>query len=354
MKDLGPPKYFLGVEMEQYSGGIFLHQQAYAKDILHQAAMTDCNPMPTPLPSKIDDSPFELFTEPTYYRSLAGKLQYLAILRPDIQYAVNLVCQRMHAPTLVDFGLLKRILRYIKGTVHLGLHIKKDTGLTLSAYYDSDWAGCRETRRSTTGFCTMLGPNLISWSAKRQATVSRSSTEAEYRVLCSTAQETTWISFLLRDIGVSQPNSTVLRCDNLSAVYLSTNPALHNRSKHFDTDFHYIREQVALGLIETRHIPSAQQLADIFTKSLPKREFSDLRFKLGVGAPPTSSLRGNVSDAALVGLRMPQAQLQDAAKPATQSQKQSQRQRSQAEQKQKSTERFGNQFDALLSVGEEN
>ena len=202
----------------------------------------------------------------------------------------------MHSPTQTDFGLLKRILRYIKGTLHLGLHIKKDRGLVLSAYCDSDWAGCKETRRSTTGFCTLLGPNLISWSAKRQPTVSRSSTEAEYRALCSTAQETTWISFLLRDLGVAQPCSTVLRCDNLSAVYLSANPALHNRSKHFDTDFHYIREQVALGLIETIHIPSAQQVADIFTKSLPRSSFLELRTKLGVGSPPpTSSLRGNVS-----------------------------------------------------------
>lgn len=126
----------------------------------------------------------------------------------------------MHAPTVADFGLLKRILRDIKGTLHLGLHITKDNGLELSAYCDSDWAGCKETRRSTTGFCTLLGQNLISWSAKRQPTVSRSSTEAEYRALGATAQEITWLSFLLRDLDVAQPNATLLLCDNLSAVYL--------------------------------------------------------------------------------------------------------------------------------------
>lgn len=257
MKDLGKPKYFLGIEIIEHDGGMFLHQAAYVKDILQQTAMSDCNPVATPLPLRpeFDDSP--LFEEPTYFRSIAGKLQYLTITRPDIQYAVNFVCQRMHAPTVADFGFLKRILRYIKGTQHLGLHVNKLTTLQLSVYCDSDWAGCKETRRSTTGFCTLLGPNLLSWSAKRQAMVSRSSTEAEYRALGATAQEIAWISFLLRDLGISQPHATMLLCDNLSAVYLSANPAMHKRSKHFDTYFHYIREQVALGLIETKHIPAA-------------------------------------------------------------------------------------------------
>ncbi|CAA7042103.1 unnamed protein product [Microthlaspi erraticum] len=295
MKDLGKPHYFLGVEIESYTGGMFLHQQAYAADILHQASMSDCNPMPTPLPLQLDDLNSEPFSEPTYFRSLVGKLQYLTITRPDIQYAVNFICQRMHLPTVSDFHLLKRILRYIKGTINFGMHIKKDKELTLHAFCDSDYAGCKQTRRSTTGFCTMLGSNLISWSAKRQQTVSKSSTEAEYRALTATAQELTWLSFLLRDLGIEQHQPTVLKYDNLSAVYLSTNPALHNRSKHFDTDFHYVREQVALGLIETQHVPAAEQLADVFTKSLPKKLFFDLRSKLGVAGPPTLNLRGNVS-----------------------------------------------------------
>lgn len=301
MKDLGEPHYFLGIEIKSHSEGLFMHQKAYAEDILHQAAMSDCNPMPTPLPQRIEHLNNDPFPEPTYFRSLAGKLQYLTITRPDIQYAVNYVCQRMHLPTISDFGLLKRILRYIKGTLELGLHLCKDSCLTLSAFCDSDWAGCSETRRSTTGFCTLLGPNLISWSAKRQPTVSRSSTEAEYRALGATAQEIAWISCLLRDLNISQPMSTLLLCDNLSAVYLSTNPALHNRSKHFDTDYHYIREQVALGLIETRHIPATRQTADIFTKSLPRKAFMELRSKLGVAEPPPS-LRGNVSDNSTMGL----------------------------------------------------
>ncbi|KAG7656784.1 Retrotransposon Copia-like N-terminal [Arabidopsis suecica] len=278
---------------------------AYASEILHQAGMSDCNPMPTPLPQQLTNINSEPFEEQTYFRSLPGKLQYLFITRPDIQYAVNFICQRMHFPTVSDFGLLKRILRYIKGTLGMGLPIKRNSELAVSGYSDSDWAGCKSTRRSTTGFCILLGSNLISWSAKRQPTVSNSSTEAEYRALTFAAREITWISLLLRDLGVSQYRPTQVFYDNLSAVYLSANPALHNRSKHFDTDYHYIREQVALGLIETNHILAITQLADIFTKPLPRRAFIDLRTKLGVSGSPTPSLReGKLSNSLLTYSRL--------------------------------------------------
>lgn len=181
------------------------------------------------------------------------------------------MCQRMHLPTISCFGLLKRILRYLKGTMELVLHITRDNCFTLSVYCDLDWVGCTETRMSTTGFCTLFGPNLISWSAKRQPTVSKSSTKAEYHALGATSEEISWISLLLRDLGISQPHATLLRCDNLSVVYLSANLALHQRSEYFDIDYHYIRKHVALGLIETKHIPASQQTVDIFTKPLPRK-----------------------------------------------------------------------------------
>ncbi|XP_019087653.1 PREDICTED: uncharacterized protein LOC109127439 [Camelina sativa] len=197
MKDLGPPRYFLGVQIESTDDGLFLHQTTYASDILYQAGMLDCNPMPMPLPQQVDKPNTTPFEEPTYYRSLAGKLQYLTITRPDLQYAVNFVCQKMHAPTNSDFSLLKRILRYVKGTLNMGLPIRKHGNPVLSAFYDSDYAGCKDTRRSTGGFCILLGSTLISRSAKRQPTVSSSSTEAEYRALSVVALELTWISSLL-------------------------------------------------------------------------------------------------------------------------------------------------------------
>ena len=189
MKDMGDIHYFLGIQAQYHDHGLFLNQSAYAEKILREAGMDTANPMPTPLPSRLDAAfkDTELFSAPTYFRSLAGRLQYLTLTRPDIQFAVNFVCQRMHAPTITDFTHLKRILRYIRGTTAYGIHLHKDSPLSLIAYSDSDWAGCRDTRRSTTGFCVLLGSNLVSWCAKRQPTVFRSSTEAEYRALAQTA-----------------------------------------------------------------------------------------------------------------------------------------------------------------------
>lgn len=299
MKNLGDIHYFLGIQAQSHDTGLFLNQTTYAQEILYEAGMASTNPIPTPLPIRLDAAfkDTTLFPDPTYFRSIAGKLQYLTLTRPDIQFAVNFVCQRMHSPTMSDFSLLKRILRYIRGTFAFGLHLYKDSSLSLTSYSDSDYAGCQITRRSTTGFCVFLGSNIVSWCAKRQPTVSRSSTEAEYRALAYTAAELTWINSLLRDLRVPQPAPALLQCDNLSAVHLSANPGFHSRSKHVEVDYHYIRERVALGVIEIQHIPAALQVADIFTKSLPRRSFTDLRTKLGVGILPTTSLRGSESQA---------------------------------------------------------
>lgn len=267
MKDMGKLSYFLGIQAHYHSQGLFLNQHKYAEDLLVTSGMSDCAPAPTPLPLQLHKvaGQEELFDQPTFFRSLAGKLQYLNLTRPDIQFAVNFVCQKIHSPTVADFTLLKRIIRYVKGTIDYGISFTANTDFTLKAYSDSDWAGCQDTRRSTGGFCTFLGSNIISWSAKRQPYVSRSSTEAEYRCLSDTAAEITWLKDMLLDIGMPVSLPPELFCDNLSAVYLSANPALHKQSKHFATHYHYVREQVAEGSLIVHHIPSIHQLADIFT-----------------------------------------------------------------------------------------
>lgn len=168
-------------------------------------------------------------------------------------------------------------------------------GHRLYSHCISDWAGCPATRRSTGGFCTYLGQNLISWSSKKQPTVSKSSTEAEYRSLSETASELTWMSMVLKELGISLPVTPQLFGDNLSLVYLTANPAFHKRTKHFETDYHYVRERVALGSLVVKHMPSHLQIADIFTKSLPIDLFTELRFKLSVTLPPTPSLQGGIS-----------------------------------------------------------
>lgn len=194
-----------------------------------------------------------------------------------------------------DYTLLKRVLRYVKGTLPMGINFNNECDNTLRAYSDSDWGGCKSTRRSTGGFCTFLGTNIISWSSKKQNTVSRSSTEAEYRSLSDTAQEITWISAILKEIGIPLPVTPELYGDNLSSVYLTANPAFHARSKHFEIDYHYVRERVALGSLIVKHVPATQQIADIFTKSLGYQAFTSLRYKLGVVDPPTSRLRGSIN-----------------------------------------------------------
>lgn len=299
MKDMGPVHYFLGIQVHHVDDGLFLNQEKYATDLLINAGMKDCSPMSTPLPLKLANVPGqdELFSDPSYFRSIAGKLQYLTLTRPDLQFSVNYICQRMHSPTVSDFTLLKRILRYVKGTLSMGIGISAKADSTLVCYSDSDWAGCSEIRRSTGGFCTMLGSNVISWSAKRHETVSKSSTEAEYRTMSLAASEIVWLQNLLRVMGLQQQRMPLLLCDNLSAVCLTANPMFHKRTKHFDVDYHYVRERVALKALEVKHIPASLQLADVFTKSLSQDSFYRLRGKLGVVTPPTPSLRGCISQA---------------------------------------------------------
>ena len=168
MKDMGDAHYFLGIQVHQTNEGLFLDQSKYAKDLFFAAGMQHCAPMPTPLPIKLHppQREEELFSEPSYFRSLAGKLQYLTLTRPDLQFSVNYICQKMHMSSVSDFQLLKRILRYVKGTEDMGININKSAHSTLVCYSNSDWTGCQSTRKSTGGFCTFLGSNIISWSAK--------------------------------------------------------------------------------------------------------------------------------------------------------------------------------------------
>jgi hypothetical protein len=197
--------------------------------------MLDYKPKNTPMESKTkglhDDIPY---SDPSFYHSIVGALQYLTLTRPNLSFYVNYVSQFLQSPSLASMKMVRRILRYVKGSIHFGLHLTGDTTLDLCGFFDADWAGCPTTRRSTTGFCTFLGRNIISWCAKKQPTISRSSTEAEYRAMANTAAELTWLTFLLRDLRVPQSQPPILFCDNLSALHMTINPVFHARSKHID------------------------------------------------------------------------------------------------------------------------
>ena len=234
-----------------------------------------------------------LFSDPTLYRSLVGALQYLTITRPNIAYAVNFVSQFLHSPTEDHFLAVKCLLRYVKGTLHFGLTFHpSDAPGTLIAYSDANWAGCPDTRRSTSGYSIYLGDNLVSWSAKKQPTVSRSSCESEYRALALTAAELLWLTHLLHDLRISLPQQPFLLCDNKSAIFLSSNPVSHKRAKHVELDYHFLCELVVAGKLRTQYVPSHLQVADIFTKSVPRPFFQFFRSKLHVSSNPMLSLQG--------------------------------------------------------------
>jgi len=181
--------------------------------------------------------------------------------------------------------MIKRILRYVKGTTAFRIQLHASSTPTITAYTDADWAGCPDTRRSTSDFCVFFRDALVSWSSKRQSTVSRSSAEAEYRGIANVVAECTWLRHLLGELYIDVPKATIAYCDNVSSVYMSKNPVHHRRTKHIELDVHFVREKVALGELRVLHVPSSWQLADIFTKGLPRILFTEFRDSLAVGAP---------------------------------------------------------------------
>ena len=182
----------------------------------------------------------------------------------------------MSAPRSTHYAAVLRILRYLKGTLFHGLFYSAQSPLVLRAFSDADWAGDPTDRRSTTGYCFLLGSSLISWRSKKQTFVARSSTEAEYRALADTTSELLWLRWLLKDLGVSTSSTTPLYCDNQSAIHIAHNDVFHERTKHIEIDCHFIRYHLLHGALKLFSVSSKDQLADIFTKSLPKRRTRDL------------------------------------------------------------------------------
>ncbi|KAM3298360.1 hypothetical protein ACQJBY_040029 [Aegilops geniculata] len=294
MTDLGELHHFLGLAVRRDSRGMFLSQTQYAPEILERAGMSSCHSASTPVDTspKLAAAAGPPVADPSEYRSLAGALQYLTFTRPDIAYAVQQICLHMHDPRDQHLSLVKRVLRYIKGTLHHGLQLVPSSMDRLVAYTDANWAGCPDTRRSTSGYGVFFGDNLISWSSKRQHTVSRSSAEAEYRAVANAVAEASWLRQLLQELHRPLLSATVVFCDNVSAVYMSTNPVQHQRTKHIEIDLHFVRDRVALGHIRVLHVPSSRQFADIFIKGLPSPLFLDFRSSLSVRESPVATAGG--------------------------------------------------------------
>lgn len=186
----------------------------------------------------------------------------------------------MHSPTTVHMFLAKRVLRYLKGTLGSGTIIQSCDTSSITSFPDSDWAGCPDTRRSTSGYCVFLGTTLVSWSSKKQPTVSRSSTEIEYKALSVLAAEVVWLSSLLEELHITPTTPFVMHCDILGAQFLASNPAFHARTKHIKVDYHFVRDLMDAGTVVVRFVPSYHQLDDFFTKGLAPTTFFRLADQL--------------------------------------------------------------------------
>ncbi|KAL6324586.1 hypothetical protein AAG906_013398 [Vitis piasezkii] len=266
MKDLGPLGYFLGIQASRDSSGLHLRQSKYIGDLLHRTKMAGAKPASSPCTTglKLSTHVGEPLTasQITEYRQTVGALQYCTLTRPDIAFSVNQLCQHMHCPNSVHWTAAKRVLRYLKGTIDLGLWYTKGEQ-TLQAFCDSDWAGNPDDRRSTTGYGVFFGSCLISWTAKKQSVVARSSTEAEYRALAITTAELYWIRMLLKELHISLPTAPTIWCDNSGALALAfaSNPCFMPALKHIEVDFHFIRERDDNHNIQTTEISSTSHLS---------------------------------------------------------------------------------------------
>ena len=259
-------------------------QRKYTLDLLQEMHMLNAKPLQLPMGSHLKLSAYggKRLSDPEVYRRLIGKLIYLTITRPDISFAVQVLSQYMHEPAEEHLAAAKHVLRYLKSNPGQGILLSSQSMLKLARFCDSDWGSCGDSRKSTTGFCILLGHSPISWKVKKQTVVARSSAEAEYRAMATTCCEIVWLLTLFKDLGITNLAPVTLACDNQVALHIASNPVFHERTKHIEVDCHYVRDQLKHNCIAPIHVCSEEQLADVFTKPLPVSQHNYLLSKLGV------------------------------------------------------------------------
>jgi len=305
MKDLGELKYFLGIEFVRSNSGVVMHQRKYALQLISEVGLSGAKTTGTPMDVNVkltskqyDDQTGQNQNEPladqSAYQKLIGKLLYLNMTRPDISFSVQTLSQFLHQPKKSHMDATLRVVKYIKRQPGQGILLSSKCSNEIIAYCDADWAACPLTRKSVTGYVIKLGESVVSWKAKKQTVVSRSSAEAEYRSLASTVAELVWLVGMLKELKAEVQLPVQVYSDSKSAILLASNPVYHERTKHIEIDCHFIREKLQEGLIKITYISTHNQPADLLTKGLSRPQHDCLLSKLGVlniFTPP--SLRGS-------------------------------------------------------------
>ncbi|GJX16863.1 zinc finger, CCHC-type containing protein [Tanacetum coccineum] len=284
MSNLGLLAYYLGIEVTQANGDISIKQSAYASKILKEAGMIDCNETLIPMDpgtrlTKITEGTMVNATE---YQSLIGCLRYLLHTRPDLSYSVGLLSRFMQEPREQHMKAIRQVLRYVKGTKDYGITYKHNGGNKIHGFSDSSYGVNTQEGKGTTGIIFYYGESPISWSTQKQATVALSSCESEFIAATAAATQALWLKRLLSKLTHSQEEKVTIQVDNKSAIALMKNPVFHGRSKHIDTEYHFIRECVEKEDIQVEFINGEYQKADILTKALPKIKFLTMRQLIGL------------------------------------------------------------------------
>ena len=294
MKDLGELHHCLGVcvEWDREQNSLWLHQKHYILNLIQKYGLQNANTVATPADISVKltkEDGISKAVDPTAYQSIVGSLMYAATAtRPDISFAVGVLSKFCSKPTASHFTAAKRV-RYLKGTPDLALKFVKSVDGTLTGYSDADWAGDLDDRHSTSGNLFIMAGGTISWTSKKQPTVSLSTAEAEYMALSTATQEAIWLRRLLADLNMEQSQPTVIMGDNQGSIAIARNPVFHVRTKHIDIRHHFIREVLQDGVIDLCYCPTSEMIADLLTKPLSRNRFEHLRCSMGMDFVPTAN-----------------------------------------------------------------
>ena len=281
MKDLGQLSLFLNIQFDFEGDCVTMHQSKYIEQMFDKFRMNDCKPKAAPCEmnvNKLRSSDSKPLEDSCLYRQIVGSLTYLmTCTRLDICYSVSMLSQFLEHPTKAHLEWAKHVLRYLKGTKSQSLNFRKSTGVKLQGFSDSDW-GNLEDRKSVSGYCFIMNTNsdMVCWKSRKQTCVALSTCEAEYVALVSCVQEAKFLRCLYEEFSGDKVNTVDIFVDNQSAIALAKNPVLHQRTKHIDIKYHFIRVEVQKGYILLKYIPSEQNLADMFTKPITRKRLDNL------------------------------------------------------------------------------